>query len=131
MHRLPSNSAVHRIRLAALLLGGKCLMTPATAGVIAYAIMIEDRKLATIGAGLLALTGFIVLLQWMIAVRANCPLCMTSVLGNKECIKHRSARTFLGSYRLRVALTVLFLNRFRCPYCGEACEVTVRPRRAH
>ena len=96
----------------------------------AYSIAIEDRKMAIIGTSLLVLTGLMVLLQWMISVRASCPLCMTPVLGNKECVKHRSAKTLLGSHRLRVALAVLFLNRFRCPYCGESCEVKARVRRA-
>jgi hypothetical protein len=129
MHRLPSDSAVRRIRLAALLLAGKCPVTAAGAGVLAYSITINDRNLAVIGAGLFLLTGLMVLLQWLIAVRANCPLCMTPVLGNKKCAKHRSARTFFGSHRLRVALMVLCLNRFRCPYCGESCEVKARTRR--
>lgn len=131
MHRLPSNSAVYRIRLAAILIAARCLTTPVAAGVLAYSIAIEDRKLAIIGACLLAMTGLMVLLQWLISVRANCPLCMTPVLGNKECVKHRSAQTFLGSHRLRVAISVLCLNRFRCPYCGESCEVRARVRRAY
>jgi hypothetical protein len=131
MHRLPSNSAVRRIRLAALLLCAKCLVTPVAAGLIAWSSATGDRWLAGIGVSIIVLTAVMVLLQWLIAVRANCPLCMTPVLGNKECAKHRSARTFCGSHRLRVALTVLCLNRFRCPYCGESCEVKARVRRAH
>lgn len=131
MHRLPSSSAVRRIRLAALLLGGKCLITPAAAGVLAYSIVIGDRGLAAIGIGMLLLAGLIVLLQWLVAARSNCPLCMTPVLGIKECVRHHSARTFLGSHRLRVSMAVLCLNRFRCPYCGESCEVKARPRKAY
>jgi hypothetical protein len=131
MHHLPSNSAVHRIRLAALLVGGKCLVTPLAAGLLAYSIAVEDRDLTIIAACFLGMAGLMVLLQWMIAVRANCPLCMTPVLGNKGCVKHRSAKTLLGSHRLRVALAVLCLNRFRCPYCGESCEVKARVRRPH
>ena len=131
MHRLPSNSAVRRIRLTALLMTGKCLITPAAAGVLAYSIAIGDRKLAGIGGCLFLLAGLMVLFQWLIAVRANCPLCMTPVLGHKECAKHRNARTFLGSHRLRVAVAVLCLNHFRCPYCGEYCELKVRARKPH
>lgn len=130
MHRLPSNSAVRRIRLASLLVSAKCLTTPLAAGLLAYSIVIENRNLTIMGACLLGMTGIIVLLQWLTAVRANCPLCMTPVLGNKECVKHRSAQTLLGSHRLRVAVSVLCLNRFRCPYCGESCEVRARSRRA-
>lgn len=129
MHRLPSTSAVRRIRSAALLLLGKCLLAPAAAGVLAYSLAINDRNLVGIGGCLLLLAGLMVLFQWIIAMRASCPLCMTAVLGNKKCAKHHSARTFFGSYRLRVALAVLCLNSFRCPYCGESCEVKARTRR--
>jgi hypothetical protein len=131
MHRLPSSSAVRRLRLAAFLLCAKCMITPAAAGLIAYSFAVGDRWLACLGGGLLGMIGLMVLLQWLIATRANCPLCMAPVLGTKECTKHRSARTFLGSHRLRVALAVLCLNRFRCPYCGESCQVKVRVRRAY
>jgi hypothetical protein len=126
MHRLPSNSAVRRIRITSLLMLGKCLLTFAAVGVLACAITINDRNLVQIGCGLLSLAALMVLLQWIISARANCPLCMTPVLGNKKCSKHRTSTSTLGSHRLRVALEVLFLNRFRCPYCGELCEVKVR-----
>lgn len=131
MHRLPSDSAVRRIRLTALLLCIQYLITPAAAGVLAWSLVIEDRTLAGIGISLLILVCLIVPWQWLIATRANCPLCMTPVLSNKGCVKHRSARTFCGSHRLKVALAVLILNRFRCPYCGEHCELKVRARKPH
>jgi hypothetical protein len=55
---------------------------------------------------------------------------MTPVLGNKDCTKHRSAKTLLGSHRLRVAVSLLCTGRFRCPYCGEPTLLEVRyPRR--
>ena len=57
------------------------------------------------------------------------PLVLTPVLASKDCAKHRRARTFLGSHRLRVALSILFKNTFRCPYCWEKSAMTVRSRR--
>ena len=30
----------------------------------------------------------------------------------------------MGSHRLRVALAILFKNRFRCPYCNETTALT-------
>ena len=132
MHRLPSPSAVHRIRLAAILLGAKCLITPLAVGLLAWSLATGDCKLAIISLSLLILVSILVLLQWLIATRANCPLCLTPVLSNKACAKHRSSRTLFGSHRLRVAVAVLCLNRFRCPYCGEHSEVRARVRpRAH
>jgi hypothetical protein len=131
MHRLPSSSAIRRIRLAALLLGARYLISPAAAAVLAYSFVIESRKLAGIGISMFMLAGLVVLLQWFIAARATCPLCLAPVLGSKKCAKHRDARTFLGSHRLRVALAVLCLNRFHCPFCGEPTAMEVRPRNPH
>lgn len=129
MHRLPSRSAVRRIRLAALLLGGKHLLTPAAVALLAWSFAAGNREVALIGLGMLVLAGLVVILQWIIATRANCPLCLTPVLGTKHCAKHRSARSLLGSHRLLVAVTVLLMNRFRCPYCGESSVLKVRPRK--
>jgi hypothetical protein len=131
MHRLPSGSAVRRIRIAALLLGARCLITPAAAGALSWSFVIGDRRLTAISVALLILAGLMVLLQWLIATRATCPLCLTPVLGTKECVRHRSARTLFGSHRLRVAAEVLLLNGFRCPYCGESSALKVRPRKRH
>jgi hypothetical protein len=131
MHRLPSSSAIRRIRLAALLLGANYLITSAAAAVLAYSFVIDNHKLTCIGISMFMIAGFGVLLQWFIAARATCPLCLAPVLGNKECAKHRHARTFLGSHRLRVALAVLCLNRFHCPFCGEPTALEIRPRKPH
>ena len=58
----------------------------------------------------------------------KCPLCVTPVLAAKNCSKGKNAKTFLGSHRLRVANNVLFKGYFRCPYCSEPTELTVRSR---
>jgi hypothetical protein len=54
---------------------------------------------------------------------------MTPVLAKKRCAKHRRARTFLGSHRLRVAMAVIFTKSFRCPYCHESTALEVRERK--
>jgi len=129
MHRLPSKSAVRRIRLAALLLGAKCLIAPVAAGVMLYSLAVGDNELALVALTAALLAAPVVLLQWMVAHRASCPLCLAPVLANKGCSRHREARTLFGSYRLRVALAVIFLNRFRCPFCGEPTVLEVRQGR--
>lgn len=129
MHKFPSTYAIRRIRLAALLLGAKCLLFPAALGVLIYAVAIENQQLTYYGLGLLILTGITVIFQWHLASRANCPLCQTPVLADKGCVKHRNAKPLFGSHRLRVALSVLFLNQFRCPYCGEPSVMQVRDSR--
>jgi hypothetical protein len=131
MHKMPSTHAIRRIRIAAMLLLAKCLLTPAAAGVLIHSFVVQDPELSFIGLGMLLLTGLVVLLQWLVSTRANCPLCMTPVLANKDCMKHRSAKTLLGSHRLRVAVSLLFTGRFRCPYCGEPTVLVVRYPRNH
>ena len=128
MHRMPSSKAIRRLRLAALLLCAKCVLTPVAAGVILWGLIMTDSKLVLAGLVLVVLVGMVVFLQWIVGARTNCPLCITPVMASKGCTRHRNARPFLGSYRLRVALQVLFTGGFRCPYCGERTVLAVRER---
>jgi hypothetical protein len=118
-----------RIRLAALMFVVQFVILGGSVAVLAYAGLMDERDLAIGGAfGLLA--GILmILLWWLLASRANCPLCMMPVMVNKRCAKHGKARTVLGSHRLRVALSILFRNAFNCPYCMESTAVRVRSRR--
>ncbi len=116
--------------MTALLLLAKCLMTPAAAAVLAYSLAVHDNRLLMMSLGGILLTVLVALLQWMSASRTHCPLCMTPVLASKNCVKHRQARRFLGSHRLRLALGVLLANSFRCPYCNEPTVLEVRDRRS-
>lgn len=92
------------------------------------AIIFKDRELTELAIALGVLAMLVTFIQWIIAQRARCPLCLTPVLAVKGCAKHRSARTFIGSYRLRVALAILFKDRFHCPYCHEPTAMEVRNR---
>lgn len=129
MHRLPSKHSIRRLRLAAILLSSGYLLCPVAACLLAQFFITDDRRIAETGIGLIVLTFVLVILQWCVATRANCPLCLTPVLATKGCAKHRQARSFLGSHRLRVALDILFRNSFRCPYCDESTTLRVRPRK--
>jgi hypothetical protein len=129
MHRLPSRSSIRRIRLAALLLLAKCLLAPTAAAGLVYAMIMNDNWLALMFLGGVVLTVLVAALQSLIASRTQCPLCMTPVLAAKRCMKHRHARRFLGSYRLRVAMAALLANSFRCPFCNEPTALEVRDRR--
>lgn len=128
MHRFPSKSIIIRFKFTAILLCLGCLMVPAVAGTLSYSIMTDDPGLTKIGIALLVLTVLVAILQCMLASRTRCPLCMTPVLASKRCSKHRNARTFLGSHRLRVAFAILFKNAFKCPYCNEVAAMEVRNR---
>jgi hypothetical protein len=130
MHHPRSSIAVLRFRLAAVLLLGNCLVAVAAGGLLVRSAISNDRELMMIGSGLVILILILVVVQWLAASSAWCPLCRTPVLAKKRCMKHRLARTLLGSHRLRVAMAILFKNRFRCPYCNEPTGMDLRePRR--
>jgi hypothetical protein len=117
-----------RIRLAALMFVLKFLVLAGSMAVMAYAGLMNERNLA-IGGAFGFLAGILIILfSWMLASRANCPLCMMPVLVNKRCSKHGKAKTVFGSHRLRVALSILGRNTFDCPYCMESTAVRTRSR---
>ena len=131
MHRFPSKSTIHRFRIVAFLLCFRCLATPMIAGLLIYSLIKVDHELTMVALGLGVVCVAMGLMQWLLAGRTRCPLCMTSVLASRGCAKHRNARTLLGSYRLRVALAILFRGAFHCPYCHEPAAMEVRSRRAN
>ncbi len=126
MHHPHTLSAVRHYRLAALMLLSNRLLAPAAAGLLLFSLMTANHQWTMIGSGLVFLSMVFVPAQWIAASRTGCPLCLTPVLAPKTCMKHRRARSFLGSHRLRVAFTILFRNRFRCPYCNESTGLELR-----
>lgn len=129
MHRLPTRVAIYRFRLASLLLWMKYLVLLTAVGLLIHAALHKDGVMVNKAiVGFIATAG-ITLSQWLIGMQAKCPLCITPILTPKTCSKNRKAKTFLGSYGLRAANTILFRNYFRCPYCSEPTELQVRTRR--
>ena len=126
MHRLPSKHAVSRFRVAAWLLAIKWGLTSASLAIIAYAVVMFEPVLATVGVSLLVSSGVAAVLQLLVASRARCPLCLSQPVAIRKCAVHRNARRLLGSHRLRVALSVILRNCFRCPYCGETTAMESR-----
>jgi hypothetical protein len=129
MHRLPSRLTIFRFRCAAILLCAKCVLAPIAVGILLLSTLTGDPSHAQLGVGLALLTLLIALLQWLMAARTSCPLCMTPVLAKKHCMTHRHARPLFGSYRLRVACAILFRNTFHCPYCHEPTAMEVREKK--
>lgn len=129
MHRLPSKMAIFRFRIAALFLWAKCLVFIGAFGTLMYAGMIRSSEMIMLAIGLFTLSILLAITQWIFALQTKCPLCITPVLASKNCSKNKKVKTFLGSYRLRVANGILFRNQFRCPYCSEPTSMEVRSRR--
>jgi hypothetical protein len=130
MHRFQSRSTLIRLRFAALLLGLKYLLVPAAIGLLIGAIVYDSRHWMLIAVGLGGITILTMIVQWLLAARPRCPLCLTPILASKRCSKHRRAQTTLGSHRLRVALAILFRGRFFCAYCNEPSVMEVRTKQA-
>ena len=126
MHKLPNSSMVMRYRLVAFMICLKWLLVIALIGILGYSFFIKDRELIIIGIKLAAVAGIVLLIRVLYAPSCQCPLCRVPLLSGQSCSKSAKSKTFLGSYRLRVALEILFLNRFRCPYCNEPTEMKSR-----
>lgn len=128
MHRFHSKSIIRRLRLAAFLFCMKCVLTVAAVSLLVWSLMVNDHRMTMIAISLGGFAIFCVIVQWFMATRGLCPLCMTPVLASKACSKHRNARSLLGSHRLRVAVAILFKGSFTCPYCHESSVLEMRDR---
>ncbi len=131
MHKFSNFAALARFRFAALLLLLKWPLWLAALAFLAYAVATHDHRQSWVGWGLggVALVLVYSVFQAVMAGRCRCPLCMGQPLVRTGAARRRTVKTFLGSYRLRVVMTMLFRGFFRCPYCGEPVEMTVRERR--
>jgi hypothetical protein len=125
--RRRSHLILHRFNALSWLL--MLLLVLMTVGLLVAALLTNDRLLALAGLSLASASLMVAILQRIAASSANCPLCRMPPLGSRACQKNAKARPFLGSYRLRVSLSTVLLNRFRCPYCGEPTRCTVKIRR--
>ncbi len=129
MHRFRTASSIRRFKTVAFLF---CLGF--TAGpllvffVLLPALVVWDHARILVFLYGMAALGVLMLLAWILARSTHCPLCHVPVMASKGCSKNAKARTILGSYRLRVALHILFRGWFRCPYCAEPILLETRER---
>ena len=128
MHRFPSKSTIFRFRFVAFLLVSRCVFVPLAIGLLVFSLIEDDHDLTIVALGVGFFCVVMSLLQWSLAGRTRCPLCLTPVLAKNGCSKHRNARTLFGSHRLRVAMGILFRGTFHCPYCHEPSMMAVRSR---
>ncbi len=129
MHRLPTQRAVTRFKIAAWLFAFLWIQILLTSGILIHSLVVADTDLTYVALGLIAGCVLVAVIQWAVASRARCPLCHAHSVARNGCSKHRTAKRLCGSYRLRVAVSVIFKKSFRCPYCGES--TAVRPRLTH
>jgi hypothetical protein len=128
MHRFSSRRSIIRIRITAVLISLKWFCTTAAIICMVWGLIADDNPTVLAGLALLLTAMVLVIAQWWYAAGTRCPLCLTPVMASNGCSRNRKARKFLGSYRLQVALAVLFTSRFRCPYCAEPSILLMRNR---
>lgn len=126
MHKLPNKSTILRYRFVALLICLKWLLFIASVSVIIYSFLTYDKELTRLGLKIAAIIVPLFLLRLVFASLCQCPLCRVPLFIGNNCSKHRNAHTLFGSHRLLVAIQVLFLSRFRCPYCNEPTQLKSR-----
>jgi len=81
MHQYQSTSSIRRLRLAAVLMCGRCVLSLASVGVLIGSLISNDIELTILAVGLIALTVGVTMLQWFAAAGSHCPLCRARVLG--------------------------------------------------
>ncbi len=130
MHKLQSHTTIIRYRLISCFFLIRIFLSLVALPLAAYGLFTDHRQLVIAGLATVFFAVVVRVLEWSLAGKVRCPLCMTPVMRNMGCSRHRRARRLLGSYRLRVAIGVLFRDRFTCPYCNEPTAIQVRQKRA-
>ena len=129
MHRLPNQQTVRRFRMAAMLLLCNRFLVICLPVFLVYSLIIGDHDLTHVGLAMMGASVLLAIFLWALVNRLRCPLCLGLPLAISGSVKNRRALRLLGSYRFRVAVTILTKGHFRCPYCGEFTSVEVRRRR--
>lgn len=129
MHRLPSSNAITRFRLSAYLYVLGLIMIVGSISFLAYALFFNHKQHLILATGLVGASVLVFVFQWITSARARCPLCLVPSMAKKNCSKNRKAEKLLGSYRLKVASSIILHNHFRCPYCNEPTVLEVRQRK--
>jgi len=115
--------------MAAMLLLSNRLLVIGLPVFLVYSLIIVDHDLTHVGLAMMGVSVLLAIFLWALVNRLRCPLCLGLPLAISGSVKNRRALPLLGSYRFRVAVTILTKGHFRCPYCGEFTSVEVRRRR--
>lgn len=129
MHRLPSRAALVRFKLSAWFFILGFLLLIGGLGYLGWSVFIAHNTHIITASSIIGGGVVCVIIQWISAARARCPLCLTPSMARKNCSKNRAAKRLLGSYRMKVATSIILHNHFRCPYCNEPTALEVRQRR--
>lgn len=128
MHRPSSITDIHSLRLGSLLLLGNRLLILTAGSLLLVSLFANEEHLLVFGSTLVAISLVLIISPWIAASYAGCRLCRTKVLAPMGCVKHRKTLRFPGSIKLRLALAIIFEEKFRCPHCNEPTAVEMNEK---
>lgn len=128
MHRLPSELTLRRFKITSFLVFFVWFCVPVVLGLLFLGFYTAQHHWLAWAAGVAGFGILCMIICFFLSGRVKCPLCMMPPLQNRRCSRHRTSETWLGSYKLKVAQSILFKGSFRCPYCGEPTAMEVRQR---
>lgn len=128
MHRFRDPHAQSRLITVSFLEWLKWVVALCSLCMLTWGGFHSDASHILLGGEFAGLAVLVQVFVFAVGRRTQCPLCMTPILGNASCAKHRRARSILGNHRLKVAWDVLSSRQLICPYCNERTELTSRSR---
>ncbi len=129
MHSYRSKRPIVWLRICAITLPLLIIACIAQIVFFTYAILHSSTDIMKQGLYGIGACAAIALIYLLSSHQSKCPLCRSGPMTSSRCARHRTAGKVLGSYRLRVMCSVLFTNRFRCPYCGESTRLKVKDKK--
>jgi len=129
MHHIQKSFRTRSYRRASFVFIAAYLSLLATLGFVAYTFYKSSQNDLMIISILIGVSAFFWMLSMIASGNCRCQLCQTANMRSLKCSRHKKAKRLLGSYRLRVSTSIVFMNSFRCPYCGEAFSLSPKPQK--
>lgn len=120
MHQLHHRGMARALKLSAFFFIIRVILFCTFMGTLFFLVVFEDQRAfyplaISFGVGIIAS-----IFSFCYGNKARCQLCQTTLILHQKCVKSPNAKRTLGSYRLKLSLSVIFTSKFTCPYCGES-----------
>lgn len=125
MHKVRDKYRAKNLYRSSCFLISLWLLTPAIFGAAGYAYLEKTKDSIMILAGTVGLYLLTYLCFTITSSKCRCQLCQAKTMRSLKCTRNKKAKKILGSYRLPMALSIVFRGHFRCQYCGEPFTLKV------
>ena len=127
MHYVKSSARANAFRRASIILIFAALSIVIAVGAIVNTLIQKtEESLWLLGISIISALAFSIL-ALIVSGTCRCQLCQASTMRSLKCTHHKNAQKLAGSYRLRIAVSVLAKGSYRCSYCGEAFSLKPKP----